>query len=473
MSGGWPPRSMGRARSLPDYPIVRYLPPVSATSENLRRRHQADLARILRDQVERLDWPAERLCEERERRLHALLTAAKSKSRWHAERLRTIDSEHLTAEDLFELPVMTKDDLMAHFDDIVTDGRVTLARAEAHLTSLTGTDAYLEGEYHVVASGGSSGRRGVFVWGWDAWTLGGATRVRQVIRDQLRCGEPPGAVVTAAVTAEVATHMTGAFASTFSSALAHRFPVTLPMEEIVAGLNRVQPVVLYAYASALALLAPEVDAGRLRIRPRRVIATAEPLLPATREAIAAAWGARIANLWGTSEGATTAMGCFAAGGMHLSHDNLIIEPVHEDGSAVGPGERSTKLYLTNLINPVLPLIRYEVTDEVAVLSEPCPCGSSMSRVADIEGRHDDLFDYEGVRVHPHVFRSPLGREPSVVEYQVRQTLTGATILMRCTVAPDLDRLRTRIVEGLRRAGVGGRSVDLRIVEQIPPSRAGS
>jgi len=451
---------------------VRYLPLVTAASEDLRRRHQADLARILPDQVERVDWPAEQLCAERERRLRALLTTAKSKSRWHAERLRSVDPEHVSAEDLSELPVMTKDDLMAHFDDIVTDRRVTLTRAEAHLASLAGTDAYLDGEYHVVASGGSSGRRGVFVWGWDPWTLGGAVRVRQVIRDQVRCGEPPGAVVTAAVAAEVATHMTGAFASTFSTALAHRFPVTLPMEEIVAGLNRVQPVVLNAYASALALLVREVDAGRLRIRPRRVIATAEPLLPGTREAITAAWKARIANLWGTSEGATTAMGCFAADGMHLSHDNLIIEPVDEDGSPVGPGERSTKLYLTNLINPVLPLIRYEVTDEITILSEPCLCGSSMPRVADIEGRLDDMFDYGGVRVHPHVFRSPLGREPSVVEYQVRQMLTGATILMRCTGAPDLDRLRTRIVEGLRRAGVDGRSVDLRIVEHIPRQSSG-
>jgi phenylacetate-CoA ligase len=445
---------------------------VSASDDDLRRRHQVDLATILPGQVERLDWPAEQLCEERQHRLRRFLAVAKSKSRWHAERLRDVDVEHVTEQDLSGLPVMTKDDLMAHFDDIVTDRRVMLARAEAHLASLGAGDAYLDGEYHVVASGGSSGRRGVFVWGWEPWTLGGAARVRQVIRDQLRCGEQPGAAVSATVAAEVSTHMTGAFASTFPTSFAHRFPVTLPIEEIVGGLNRVQPALLHAYSSALALLVREVDAGRLRIRPNRVIATAEPLLPETRAAITAAWGARVANSWGTSEGASTAMGCFAADGMHLSYDNLIIEPVDEEGSPVPPGKRATKLYLTNLINPVLPLIRYEVTDEITVLPEPCPCGSGMPRVADIQGRHDDTFDYEGVHVHPHVFRSVLGREPSVVEYQVHQTPSGATILIRCTFAPDLDRLRTRIVDGLQRAGVGGSTIDLQIVEYVPRQSSG-
>jgi hypothetical protein len=66
----------------------------------------------------------------------------------------------------------------------------------------------------------------------------------------------------------------------------------------------------------------------------------------------------------------------------------------------------------------------------------------------------------------------LGREPSVVEYQVHQTSSGATILIRCTVTPDLDRLRARIVDGLQRAGVGGGTIALQIVEYIPRQSSG-
>ena len=51
----------------------------------------------------------------------------------------------------------------------------------------------------------------------------------------------------------------------------------------------------------------------------------------------------------------------------------------------------------------------KITDAVTVLTEPCPCGSAHRCVADIQGRLDDVFEYDGRRVHPLVFRSPLGR----------------------------------------------------------------
>jgi phenylacetate-coenzyme A ligase PaaK-like adenylate-forming protein len=97
--------------------------------------------------------------------------------------------------------------------------------------------------------------------------------------------------------------------------------------------------------------------------------------------------------------------------MHLSDDLPIVEPVDARGGAVSLGVRSAKVYTTNLYNPVLPLIRYEITDEVTLLEEPCPCGSAHRLVEDIQGRLDDSFFYPGVgMIHSHVFRSRLGRE---------------------------------------------------------------
>ncbi len=51
---------------------------------------------------------------------------------------------------------MTKDDLMANFDEIVTDNRLRLEVVEEHLEGLTAADAYLFGRYHAVASSGST-----------------------------------------------------------------------------------------------------------------------------------------------------------------------------------------------------------------------------------------------------------------------------------------------------------------------------
>ena len=203
-----------------------------------------------------------------------------------------------------------------------------------------------------------------------------------------------------------------------------------------------------AYPSALHVLSFEAAAGRLRIAPRQVLSCAEPLLPEIRAAAEEAWGVRVGNIWAASEGGVMAVPCDHSRS-HLSEDLVIVEPVDEDGRPVAPGERSAKVYLTNLFNRALPLIRYEITDEVTILTDPCPCGSARRCVADVQGRLDDVFVYDGRRVHPHLFRSALGRHPGVVEYQVRQTTArradrGALQRARGSrTAPPRDRGRAR------------------------------
>jgi phenylacetate-CoA ligase len=71
--------------------------------------------------------------------------------------------------------------------------------------------------------------------------------------------------------------------------------------------------------------------------------------------------------------------------MHLADDLVIVEPVDEHGDPVPPGVRSDRVYLTNLFNLVMPLIRYEITDPVTAINGPCACGSAHRRIADIQG----------------------------------------------------------------------------------------
>jgi phenylacetate-coenzyme A ligase PaaK-like adenylate-forming protein len=248
----------------------------------------------------------------------------------------------------------------------------------------------------------------------------------------------------------------------------HRFPIGLALEEIVDGLNRIDGDSLATYPSMLATLTSQAQSGRLRIKPRRILTMAEPLLAEIRRGAEEAWQAPIANLWGTSEGGVTAVGCFKDAGMHLADDLLIVEPVDADGEPVAPGIRSERAYLTNLFNPLLPLIRYEITDEVTLIDEPCPCGSSHRRIADIEGRQDDVFVYLGnVVVHPHVFRSVLAREATVSEYQVHQTTAGAEILLRAEQSVDTAAIEREITDALGRLGCVRPLVTTRLADELP------
>lgn len=446
-----------------------------ADYDTLRQKHVVDMTRLLPEHLQRIAWPAERLLAERENGLRDLVRVAKERSAWHRERLADVDPDRLREEDLQSLPVMTKDDLMANWDEIVTDRQVTLDLADSHIGSLA-KDAYLLDRYHAVASGGSSGRRGVFVYDWDAWIQIYLGFIRWGMKEmmddpELRAAPP----VTAGVASQVASHMTSATMQTFTnpSLPVHRFPVTLPLEEIVSGLNEAQPTYLLSYPSILYELAHEARRGNLRISPKNIIASSEPLWPEIRATLEEVWNAPVRNWWATSEGGPTAISCGVGAGMHVADDLLIVEPMDEEGRPVPPGRRSAKVYLTNLINRALPLIRYEITDEVTFIDEPCACGSAFRRVEDIEGRLDECFVYPGdLTVHPLVFRSPLSRERNVMEYQVRQTPRGADIAVRSAGEVDMAGLGRKVARALAELGIEEPDVSVAPVEAFERTAVG-
>lgn len=417
----------------------------------------------------------EQLKAERERLLRGLIRFVKLKSPWHSRRLARVDTERLREEDLANLPVMTKSDLMANYDDILTDRRLSLDLIERHLDALT-DDAYLLDEYHAAASGGSSGQRGVYVYSWDGWLTGFMALPRAMAR--WNAAHPaPRPMTVAGIGAENARHISAALRRTFSPPGFqdyHKVPITHPLPTVVEELNRIQPYMIAGYPSAMRLLLMEARAGRLTIAPKRVTVAGEPLLPEIRQDIEATWKAPIFNNYGCSEVGWIANGCGHGDSLHVQEDFMIIEPVDASGNPVKVGERSAKIYATNLFpDPVLPLIRCEITDEVTMLDEPCTCGNTLRRLAAPQGRLDDGFTYrQGLWVHPIAFRSPLGHDPNVIEYQVRQTARGADISLVTKGPVDIVNLRERIVRSLEKFGLNRAEISLTVVDRLERSPIG-
>src|SRR5690242_15987537 len=93
----------------------------------LRDELQADLLSGYDDLIARTAWDRARLRSHQRDRLRGLLRTAASRSAFHAGRLAGLDVDAVQPDDLTALPVMTKADLMDHWDDVVTDPEVTLA----------------------------------------------------------------------------------------------------------------------------------------------------------------------------------------------------------------------------------------------------------------------------------------------------------------------------------------------------------
>jgi phenylacetate-coenzyme A ligase PaaK-like adenylate-forming protein len=182
----------------------------AAERRALQARAASSLARHLKSQVERLGWDADRLAEHQRERLRALLSHAAERSPFHARRLSGLDPGRFELADLPRLPTMTKGQMMAGFDEIVTDRRLTRSLVERHLAASTAEPALLLGRYVCLVSGGSSGLRGVFVQALDEYTEFVASVVRQArARMTAVGGPPPEEMVIAIIGAASPVHSSG------------------------------------------------------------------------------------------------------------------------------------------------------------------------------------------------------------------------------------------------------------------------
>lgn len=415
----------------------------------------------------------ERLQQLRDQRLRSLIRTAKNRSPWHARRLAQIDPDTVTGADLSAMAPMTKDDVMANWDEIVTDRRLTLELAEAHLANVaTDGPAYLFGDYQVLTTGGSSGTRGVFVWDFEGWLTYALVRDRVALWLQQRDGHYESK--RAMVAASHPTHATFVLARTFAGSpqlgVTGSFPVTLPLAQIVKGLNEFQPTDLFSYTLMLRRLAEEMQLGRLCVSPSYLNCAGEPLTAETRAEIEDTFRCPLSNIYAATEVGIIARSYPGSPGLHLNEDIAVYEFVDADYHPVEPGERATRMLVTNVVNHVLPLIRYELSDEIRMLTEPNPDPWTGRRIADIEGRSDDVFVYDGgIEVHPHLFRSAFGRRRGVAEYQVRQTANGAEIALRAPSSIDTDVLTQELVDGLAALGIEKPDVRLVVVDEVARS----
>jgi phenylacetate-coenzyme A ligase PaaK-like adenylate-forming protein len=306
---------------------------------------------------------------------------------------------------LAELPVATKRDLMAHFDDWVTDPEVTCAGVEAFTADRTHIGERYLGRYVIWKSSGSTGEPGVYVQDEAALVTYDALIALQLALARLAGSYAWGVFARggrAALIAATGDH----FASIASWQRvcrgtpwpnARAFSVMDPLPRLVAELNAYQPAFLASYPTMLALLAQEQQGGRLRVQPACLWSGGEYLAPSTASAIERAFGCPLLNEYGASECMSIASGC-REGWLHVNEDWVVLEPVDRDYRPLPPGEPSHTVLLTNLANHVQPIIRYDLGDSVVVSPDRCRCGNPTLAIR-VQGRVDDVVTFNAPDGH--------------------------------------------------------------------------
>ncbi len=405
-------------------------------------------------------WTRDHVLREQQRRLRALLRYAMAHSDFYRTLYRGIPLDGDIR--LADLPTIDKRVMMANFDRIVTDTRLRRTDLEAHLAGLT-QDAYHLGEYRVLTTAGTSGLRGMFVFNRREWSIELANALRWHRFMRVRPG-PLKRVKISALGADRPLHVSARLTESADVGIFkfQRLPVTVPLADLVGALNAFQPEVLLCYPSVAALLALEQSAGRLAIRPRVVSTHSERLTGEMASRIERAWATRPFDHYGLTEISTVAAECAQHRGLHLLDDLFIAEVVDDAYRPVAPGVMGTRLLLTNLYNFSQPLIRYEVSDMLALSDESCPCARPFPLIAQIGGRSEETLWLEGlsggaVAVPSVVVCELLEEFSELAEFQIHRVegtvKVEAVLRADAPPQPDLEqRLAGHMERGLRAMG---------------------
>ncbi|MGE3076133.1 MAG: hypothetical protein AB7N24_09650 [Dehalococcoidia bacterium] len=420
---------------------------------------------VIPEHFERMCWSRDTLERFRTERLRHLLSVAKESSPFHSKRLSGRDAGRFEPSDLPSLPVMTKSEMMANFDDVVTDRRITRVVLEAHLREVQSEPALLFDQYFVLTSGGSSGVRGMFAWERDAGVEFFATVLRTGMQQvaNMMGWPPPRPLPIMLAAAATGMHATRAFITLARGVASPTIaPATLPIEELVHLAEDAQPMLIAGYTSTIARLADERAAGRLSASPRMVVVTSEQLTPDLSARIARGFGMPPANNFASTEGL---VGSAPPGSdvFDFASDTSIVEFVDANDRPVAPGVPADHILLTNLSNHVQPLIRYRLDDRMIEVESNAAHGHQRAR---LEGRNDAYLDFRGTQVHPFALRSTFLRHADVIEYQVRYSDTRLTADIVIGGAVDSAALAEGLRSALAAAGGPDIRVDVRVVDHV-------
>ncbi len=310
---------------------------------------------------------------------HAWKHSAFYREYYGSHGIKERDINEVTVQDL---PFVTKQILMDHFDTVVTDSRLRKRKLEQWLNDNQDPRENYHKDFVVIHSSGSSGSVGIFVYDRIAWQVANGVLASHI--PQLKTNP----LCKTRVAFYLASH--GHFAAVSAAV---RMPkevyeslilsVLDTPENVARQLNDFQPHQLGGYSSVVSTLAELELKGRIHIHPQRIIVSGDKLTGSMEHSIYEAWKAPIYVVYSASESTCLALKKSGQDQMVVLDDLNIVEVLDEDNRPV-EAEAQGRAVVTNLYNYTLPILRYELGDHVVLGMEQSDLG--VPTIRDIVGR---------------------------------------------------------------------------------------
>ncbi len=381
-----------------------------------------------------------------------------------------IKKETLAKTPLSEFPVISKEQLMSHFDELVTAPDLTQEAMRRFDAEASDTQTIYQNKYHIVHSSGSTGTPRYFVYDEAAW--------EQMLLGILRGGlwdvsvpqfvkwyvSNPRVLYIAATDGRYGGVMAVSDGIDGLHIKQKTLDINTPLFEWASSVQAFQPNFIVGYPSAIKILGELMETDAVQLKVKRIISCGEPLSPGLRGYLESTFQTTVANFYGASESLALGVEVNAQNGMYLFDDLNVIEVIDGD------------MYLTCLYNFVQPLIRYHISDQL-VLHQKIPADPCAFSKADVLlSRNEDVLWFtnkDGKREFLH----PLSVEgfciDGLLDYQFRQTSKDSFEML--AEITDLsfsvqvqDEMQSQMQQLLSEKGLGFVAFTVRFVDQIMP-----
>jgi len=408
-------------------------------------------------------WPRDRIEDQQATHLRALVQHAYDHVPYYR---RVFDERGLspdsiqTPEDLRRLPVLSKDDIRRHSNELMSD-------------------AVPRDQLRAGWSGGTTGERLTFystrqerlTYAYARWAL-------TLEWTGVHLGEAH---------MSIRQQRTVGTAITPPPRLSHRLQRLTRvdvmsvrqenLEAIARLLQQIRPRTVHSYPSTLVLIAAFMRHGGLSCpRIPSVCVAGERLSERQEHILTEVFGSVPFIRYGSNELHEVAGQCEVRDGLHILTEDFIIEVVDSEANPVPPGTPG-HLLITSLHNYGQPFIRYAPGDIGTLRSDVCPCGRGLPLMSPLVWRtREYLRSASGERVAA----TDIPLEPllpdSVVQYQLVQESLDRFLLTvvppTSGQSPDCMYLQQRVSDLLNTRLRGNVQVEVRLVKEIEMNLSG-
>ena len=252
------------------------------------------------------------------------------------------------------------------------------------------------------------------------------------------------------------------------------------MQEHYEAFMQYKPVAMRGYASSLVIFARYIEKNKLPLHQLKlVLTTGEMLMPDYRDTIERVFKCKVYDAYGAGDGGIAAHECLLQHGLHLSEERCVVEITDKEGNVLPDGQTGY-VCATDLGNYAFPFLRYHVGDMAYIQPEKCACGRVSRVLGQVMGRAGKLlYNKQGVPISPTMLPIMLYRDNDyhnaanveiynkIDRFQIRQDKEGdIRVLLKLKDPSENQSQFDYIISNYSNHFVGS-IVSLEFVDEIP------